>query len=36
MWNKNTDKLTNYLEHKENKQSECFKTDFTEFKLPAD
>lgn len=36
MWNSNDKKLTNYLENKENKQSECFKTDLSEFNLPQD
>lgn len=36
MWNESDKKLTNYLKDKENRQSECFKTDFSEFKLPTD
>lgn len=35
MWNSSDQKLTNFLLDKENKQSECFKTDFSEFRLPA-
>lgn len=34
MWNQSDKNLTNFLLDKENKQSECFKTDFSEFRLP--
>jgi len=34
MWNNSNSTLTNYLKDKENKQGECFKTDFSEFRLP--